>query len=93
MDIPSVRFQPVPEQAQAAITSTQGHPRLIWPVRPKFNSMRCKELKDDQRNEEEYECECCILSLYNYIYIFLLPLLFFAIIIFAIIICHYYFTK
>jgi len=38
MDIPSVRFQPVPEQAQAAITSTQGHPRLIWPVRPKFNS-------------------------------------------------------
>jgi len=36
MDIPSVRFQPVPEQAQAAITSTQGHPRLIWPVRPKF---------------------------------------------------------
>jgi len=37
MDIPSVRFQPVPEQAQAAITSTQGHPRLIWPVRPKFN--------------------------------------------------------
>jgi len=38
MDIPSVRFQPVPEQAQAAITSTQGHPRLIWPVRPKFNN-------------------------------------------------------
>jgi len=38
MDIPSVRFQPVPEQAQAAITSTQGHPRLIWPVRPKFNT-------------------------------------------------------
>jgi len=24
-------------QAQAAITSTHGHPRLIWPVRPKFN--------------------------------------------------------
>jgi len=38
MDIPSVRFQPVPEQAQAAITSTQGHPRLIWPIRPKFNT-------------------------------------------------------
>jgi len=29
----------VREQAQAAITSTQGHPRLIWPVRPKFNSI------------------------------------------------------
>jgi len=39
MDIPSVRFQPVPEQAQAAITSTQGHPRLIWPVKPKFNTI------------------------------------------------------
>jgi len=25
-------------QAQAAITSTHGHPRLIWPVRPKFNN-------------------------------------------------------
>jgi len=24
-------------QAQAAITSTHGHPRMIWPVRPKFN--------------------------------------------------------
>jgi len=42
MDIPSVRFRPVLEQAQAAITSTQGHPRLIWPVRPKFNnSIHC----------------------------------------------------
>jgi len=29
------------------------------------NGMRCKELYDDQRNEEEYECECCILSLHN----------------------------
>jgi len=26
-------------QAQAAITSTHGHPRLIWPVRPKFNKV------------------------------------------------------
>jgi len=38
MDIPSVRFQPVAVQAQAAITSTHGHPRLIWPIRPKFNT-------------------------------------------------------
>jgi len=37
MDISSVRFQPVAVQAQAAITSTHGHPMLIWPVRPKFN--------------------------------------------------------
>jgi len=44
MDIPSVRFQPVPEQAQAAITSTQGHPRLIWPVRPKFNKIIIKKI-------------------------------------------------
>jgi len=32
------------------------------------NGMRCKELKDDQRNEEEYVCECGILSLYFYIF-------------------------
>jgi len=39
MDISSVRFQPVAVQAQAAITSTHGHPRLIWPIRPKFNTL------------------------------------------------------
>jgi len=38
MDISSVRFQPVPVQAQAAIASTHGHPRMIGPVRPKFNN-------------------------------------------------------
>jgi len=37
MDISSVRFQPVPVKAQAVITSTHGHPRMIWPVRPKVN--------------------------------------------------------
>jgi len=42
MDISSVRFQPV--QAQAAIASTQGHPRMIWPVRPKFNTFTACDL-------------------------------------------------
>jgi len=37
MDISS--FQPVPVQAQAAIASAHGHPRMIWPVRPKFNNI------------------------------------------------------
>jgi len=37
MDISSVCFQPVPVKAQAVITSTHGHPRMIWPVRPKVN--------------------------------------------------------
>jgi len=40
MDIPSVRFQPGPVKAQAVITSTHGHPSLIWPVRPKVNTCR-----------------------------------------------------
>jgi len=31
--------------------------------------MRCKELKDDQRNEEEYECECWNLE---FIFLYLL---------------------
>jgi len=38
MDISSVCFRPVPVKAQAVITCTHGHPRLIWPVAPKVNS-------------------------------------------------------
>jgi len=39
MDISSVRFQPVPVKAQAVIMSTHGHPRMIWPKRPKVNTV------------------------------------------------------
>jgi len=39
MDIPSVRFQPVPVKAQAEMTSTYGHPRLNWPVTAKVNKL------------------------------------------------------
>jgi len=37
MDISSVRFRPVPVMAQAAMTSTQGHPRLTWSTELKYN--------------------------------------------------------
>jgi len=40
MDIPTVRFQPVPLKAQAEMTSTYGHPRLHWPAMVKVNRGR-----------------------------------------------------
>jgi len=33
-----VPFWPVPVTAQAVMTSTKGHPRLIWPVAAKVNN-------------------------------------------------------
>jgi len=39
MDISSVRFQPVPEMAQAEMTSTYGHPRLNRPETAKVNNI------------------------------------------------------
>jgi len=38
MNIPSVRFQPVPVKAQAEMTPTHGHPRLNWPAMAKVNT-------------------------------------------------------
>jgi len=38
MVISSVRFRPVPVSAQAGMTSTHGHPRLIWPLAAKVNN-------------------------------------------------------
>jgi len=40
VDISSVRFRPVPVRAQAVMTSTHGHTRLIWPVAAKVNNTR-----------------------------------------------------
>jgi len=39
MDISSFRFRPVPATAQAVMTSTHGHPRLICPIAAKINNI------------------------------------------------------
>jgi len=41
MDISSFRIRPVPVKAQAVMTSTYGHLRLIWPVAAKVNNLSC----------------------------------------------------
>jgi len=51
MDISSVRFQPAPVKAQAAITSTHGHLRMIWPERPKLNNYILLQLENIEANE------------------------------------------